>query len=215
MSLSKEELLRWLEEDERFRQRLAVLIMEAPMLRELRALAEQVAKNTEAVRALQEQVAALREDFNKQMIALRREFQEEMTALREDWTELLRKAVGVRGRRAATGAEIARAILKEGQVISATKATVEGRQITVLQVNITDIAARYRLYHVYFAAKDRRARQPLPKYFIYKVKKGKAYVFMAAENLPALLKEIELPADQLHESFKPYLPAAAAEAAQA
>ena len=106
MSFSKEELLRWLEEDEAFRQRLAMLIMETPMLRELRALAEQVArnteairelqeqvaKNTEAIRALQEQVAALREDFSKrfeehdkQMLALRRDFQNEITRLREDF----------------------------------------------------------------------------------------------------------------------------------
>ena len=87
MSFGKEELLRWLEEDERFRQRLAMIIMEAPMLRELRALAEQVAKNTEAIRALQEQVAALREDFNRRF----EEHAKEMAALREDFNRLSRR----------------------------------------------------------------------------------------------------------------------------
>ena len=99
-------MLKWLEEDEEFRDKFVMLLMRAPILVELRGLREdfnrrfqaheeemrrlredfnrlsaQVAENTKAVRALQEQVAELREDFNKRFKA----HDEEIKRLREDF----------------------------------------------------------------------------------------------------------------------------------
>jgi len=106
--MDKATLLRWLEEDEEFRDKFVMLLMRAPILVELRGLREdfnkrfmaheeemrrlredfnrlsaQVAENTGAIRALQEQVAELREDFNKRFQA----FNEEMRRLREDFNK--------------------------------------------------------------------------------------------------------------------------------
>ena len=99
-------MLKWLEEDEEFRDKFVMLLMRAPILVELRGLREdfnrrfqaheeemrrlredfnrlsaQVAENTKAIRALQEQVAELREDFNKRFKA----HDEEIKKLREDF----------------------------------------------------------------------------------------------------------------------------------
>ena len=106
MAMDKATMLKWLEEDEEFRDKFVMLLMRAPILVELRGLREdfnrrfqaheeemrrlredfnrlsaQVAENTKAVRALQEQVAELREDFNKRFKA----HDEEIKRLREDF----------------------------------------------------------------------------------------------------------------------------------
>jgi len=66
MSFDKEAFLRCLEEDEAFRDRLALLLMRAPVLAELRALREdfnklsaQVAEHTRAIHELREDFKAL------------------------------------------------------------------------------------------------------------------------------------------------------------
>jgi len=104
--MDKATMLKWLEEDEEFRDKFVMLLMRAPILVELRGLREdfnrrfqaheeemrrlredfnrlsaQVAENTKAIRALQEQVAELREDFNKRFKA----HDEEIKKLREDF----------------------------------------------------------------------------------------------------------------------------------
>jgi len=89
---SKEELLRWLEEDEDFRARLATLIMETPVLRELKALredfnrlAKSVDENTEAIRALQKQMVLLQEqvaEHSKAIRALQEQVAEHSKAIR-------------------------------------------------------------------------------------------------------------------------------------
>jgi len=90
---TKEELLKWLEEDEEFRARLAMFIMETPVLRELRALredfnrlAKSVDENTEATRALQKQMVLLQEQVAEHSKAIRA-LQEQMILLQEQVAE--------------------------------------------------------------------------------------------------------------------------------
>ena len=90
----KRALIELLEKDEEFRERLAMFIMETPMLRELRALREdfgqltkQMAENSEAIRALQEQMVVMREDFNKRIEELRTDFNRRIEELRTDFNK--------------------------------------------------------------------------------------------------------------------------------
>lgn len=90
----KRALIELLEKDEEFRERLAMFIMETPMLRELRALREdfgqltkQMAENSEAIRALQEQMVVMREDFNKRIEELRTDFNKRIEELRTDFNK--------------------------------------------------------------------------------------------------------------------------------
>mgnify|MGYP003879774761 CR=1 FL=1 len=62
MAIDKATMLKWLEEDEEFRDKFVMLLMRAPILVELRGLREDFNKRFEA---FGEEMRALREDFNR------------------------------------------------------------------------------------------------------------------------------------------------------
>ena len=83
----KAKLLELLKADEEFRYAVAGLLGLEEVLREIRALQEQVADNSRAIRALQEQVRSLQEQVAENTKAIR-ELREDLNELRKDMNEL-------------------------------------------------------------------------------------------------------------------------------